>query len=77
MNAYITLEADVYKEDATGKLIVRYTPILRPGTLASGELRFATWECPLLDGANAHRETMRDAIESARNAIQTIAREVA
>jgi hypothetical protein len=77
MNAYITLEADVYTEDATGRLIVRYTPILRPGTLASGELRFATWECPLLDGPDAHNKAMRDARASASNAMQVMAREVA
>jgi len=77
MNASIRIEAEIYKKDRTGEFYVKYTPVMVGGNLASGELRFAAWECPLLDGADAHRETMLKARANACNAMQTIALEVA
>lgn len=77
MNASIKLEADIYLDNRTGEFYVRYTPVLKGGILATGELRFARWQCRLLAGPEAHEEAMRDAIASARNAMQVMAREVA
>lgn len=77
MNASITLEADIYRDDRTGEFFVRYTPVLKSGIMATGELRFASWQCRLLAGPELHQEAMRDALASARSAIATMAREVA
>lgn len=77
MNASLKIEAEIYKEDRTGELYVQYTPVLVGGALATGELRFASWQCRLLAGPELHEEAMRDALASARNAIATMAREVA
>lgn len=77
MNASIRLEAEIYTDDRTGEFFVRYTPVLKAGITATGELRFAAWQCRLLAGPDAHIESMRDALASARHAMHTMAREVA
>ena len=77
MHASLKLEAEIYTDDRTGEFVVRYTPVLKAGIMATGELRFASWQCRLLAGPELHQEAMRDALASARSAIATMAREVA
>lgn len=59
-----------------GQIVVTYTPILKGGILATGQLEFARWQCLLLAGPEEHERTIANARRNAWDALLTIQREV-
>ena len=77
MKTTIEIEASQYKDDKTGRDIVRFTPFLRPSCVASGTLRFAYFEVWATDAPDIHADAMNRATRGAKSALQSLSEEAA
>jgi len=71
MNAHITLETTLHTDDRDGREVLTFRPILRAGSLGSGEISLPIWQA-YLDEPETHatqrENALRSAIDSYRSA---------
>lgn len=71
----LTLTEARAKDDATGRVFIRWTPVLIPALIAKGALTFAFWEA-WEDEPDTHEPQKARALAGARESLRLIVAEV-
>jgi hypothetical protein len=68
----LTINETSYTDDKSGRLITRYTPVLKGVCTATGLLTFACWEVWTDEPIEAHTQAKHNAIDNVKQILSSI-----